>query len=92
MHAYKDIEVGKPIRVSGWALYCVGTSSPVLSGDRVYTLEKDKPAAAHVTSGTPPLSGEDEGYIWCRVLRDELAPRPYGLKWVKLDSDGEPLF
>jgi hypothetical protein len=92
MNPYKDIEAGKPIRVSGWGLYHAFNGQPVLSGDCVYTLEKDKPAAAIVTSGTPPLSGKDEGYIWCRVLRDELTPRSYGLKWVKLDSEGEPLF
>lgn len=92
MKQYKDIDKGKRIHVSGWALISTHTGEPVLSGQRVYTLDTGKNGVATVTNGTPPFSADDEGCIWCGALRDELKPRRFGLRWVKLDSEGEPLY
>lgn len=92
MNPYKDIEAGKPIRVSGWGLYHVDSRAPVLSGDCVYNNTSAQHHSIIVTNGKPPQASRDRGLVWCPRWYKEFKPRPYGLKWVKLDSEGEPLF
>jgi hypothetical protein len=91
MKTYKNIESGERIHVSGWALVHRLTSEPVLSGQSVYSADALKNGHAVVTSGAPPAEDMPDGAIWCALLKDVMNPHRFGLRWVKLDSEGNPL-
>ena len=86
----KTVEVGKPIRISGWALVHVDTREGVISGEAVYPLFKN--TGIHPTGGVVPESNRDAGTVWCPMRGEEYGVRQFGLRWVKLDSEGEYLF
>ena len=87
---YKPIQIGEPIRVSGWALVHADTKVTVISGEKVYT--KHNGPAIHAGNGTPPQAKRDGGTVWCPMWDKEFVARRFGLRWVKLDSEGEPLY
>ncbi len=91
MRTYKPIEAGEPIRVGGWLLVHRLTSEPVLSGQSVYAADALKNGHAVVTSGAPPAEDMPDGALWCALLKDVMNPQRFGLRWVKLDSEGNPL-
>ena len=92
MKQYKNIEIGERIRVSGWALVHRSTHEPVRSGERVYTVKEYHGASILVTNGTPPQAKRESGVVWCPMWGKEFNVRKYGLKWVKLNGEGEPIF
>ena len=91
MRTYKPIEAGEPIRVGGWLLVKRLTNEPVLSGQSVYSVDALKNGHAVVTSGAPPAEDMPAGALWCALLKDAMTPQRFGLRWVKLDSEGNPL-
>ena len=91
MKVYKNIESGERIRVSGWALVHRLTGEPVRSGQRVHTVKGYYGGAITITNGTPPQASREAGVVWCNLQGKEFNVRKYGLRWVKLDSEGNPL-
>lgn len=91
MKQYKNIEAGERICVSGWVLVHRETGEPVRSGERVHTVKAYSGGAITIANGTPPQAPRDSGVVWCNLQGKEFGLRKYGLRWVKLDSEGNPL-
>lgn len=91
MRAYKVIEPNKPIRMSGWALVKRSTLEQVFAGQNVYSADALKNGHAVVVGGAPPTEDAPDGVLWCALLRDVMPAPRFGLQWVKLDSEGNPV-
>lgn len=89
---YQDLDTGERVCVSGWGLYHKDTREPVRSGEFVQSTLSIKDPSISITSGRPPQAPRDRGVVWCPRWHKEFKPQRYGLKWVKLGSEGEPLF